>query len=174
MNKKDAERLKRSVEKAIAPYDAGTSMSHRQKAKERFYRRLNEQSHIFDKEAVFDRPDLIEQLAGTRKIHEWLKDPKFAQWWWDEHVITDELMALRHQSVGVLRDILCGEEVSASDALKAARMIFELTDQFPTKKQEVRFLDEELNKMDSGQVDREIKKLQGQLDALSSGDSDED
>lgn len=174
MNKRDAERLRKSVEKAIEPYDAGTSLSHRQKAKERFYRRLNEQSHIFDKEAVFDRPDLIEQLAGTRKIHEWLRDPKFAQWWWDEHVITDELMALRSQSVGKLKEILCGEEISPADALKAARMVFELTDQFPSKKQEVRFLDEELNKMDEGQVDREIKRLQGQLDALPQGEDNED
>lgn len=155
--------LEKELAKALIPYDFGGADSHRAKAKERFYRRLKETEHVIDKEMAMNRPDLLEQLAGTTRIHKWLEDPGFAQWWWDEHSVSDELMALRHKAVSRLSKIVADEDVAPGDVLKAVRMIFEVTDQFPTKKQEVRFLDNDLENMPLNQVDSEIKRIQAKL-----------
>ena len=161
MSKEDT--FTKEMAKAMIPYDFGGADSHRAKAKERFYRRLQESEHIVDKEMVFKSPELLEQLAGTSRIHRWLEDPAFAQWWWDEHSVSDELMALRHRAVARLAKIVGDDEVSPADMLKAVRMIFEVTDQFPSKKQEVRFLDEDINKMSDTDVDKEMKALAAKL-----------
>ena len=153
----------KEMAKAMIPYDFGGADSHRAKAKERFYRRLKESEHVIDKEMAFNNPNILEQLAGTSRIHKWLEDPSFAQWWWDEHSVSDELMALRHKAVARLSKIVGDDGVSASDMLKAVRMIFEVTDQFPGKKQEIRFLDNDLNNMPESQVDEEIKALAAKL-----------
>ena len=162
MNKKDAERLKREITKEVK-YDSLPPASIKARAKERFYRRLEDHAHLYDKEYVMARPELMCQLAGTERILDWLKDDRFSNWWWDEHVVKDELMSMRETAVSRLKDILTSDEVSAADALKAARMIFELTDQFPSKKQEVKFLDQELNNMDERAAEHEIRRLHSQL-----------
>ena len=167
MRYRDRMKAKRAIErsqKMEAKNETDESFGpFKQRVKERFYRRLKEQHHIFDKETAFSSPQIMEQLAGTDRIHEWMTDPVFAQWMMDEHIIADELMALRNKAVNRLRDILYKNDSLDSDALKAARLIFEVTDQFPSKKQEVRFLDQELDKMPDRQVDIEIKKLQTKL-----------
>lgn len=153
----------KEMAKSLMPYDFGGADSHRAKAKERFYRRLKESEHLIDKEMAFKSPELLEQLSGTSRIHKWLENPEFAQWWWDEHSVSDELMALRHKAVSRLSKIVGDDDVSPSDMLKAVRMIFEVTDQFPGRKQEIRFLDSELNSMPESQVDEEIKALAAKL-----------
>lgn len=161
MSKEDT--LSKEMAKAMIPYDFGGADSHRAKAKERFYRRLKESEHVLDKEMAFSNPSILEQLAGTTRIHKWLEDPAFAQWWWDEHSVADELMALRYKAVSKLAKIIDNDDVNPSDVLKAVRMIFEVTDQFPSKKQEVRFLDKELDGMAESQVDQETKALAAKL-----------
>jgi hypothetical protein len=153
----------KEMAKALIPYDFGGADSHRAKAKERFYRRLKESEHVIDKEMAFNSPGILEQLSGTSRIHKWLEDPAFAQWWWDEHSVSDELMALRHKAVARLSKIVGDDGVSASDMLKAVRMIFEVTDQFPGKKQEIRFLDEDINRMSDTDVDKEMRALVAKL-----------
>ena len=155
--------ISKELNKALVGYDFGGSDSHRAKAKERFYRRLKDGEHVIDKEMALQSPELLEQLAGTTRIHKWLENPEFAAWWWDEHSVADELMALRYKAVSRLAKIVSDDEVSPADVLKAVRMIFEVTDQFPGKKQEIRFLDNELNDMPASQVDQNIKKLQAKL-----------
>lgn len=154
---------KTSMGELLASYDFGGANSHRAKAKERFYRNLKEQSHLVDKEMAYRDPKLLEELAGTTKIHKWLENVEFATWWWDEHSVADELMSLRYSAVSKLRTILEAENSDPGDVLKAVRMVFEVTDQFPSKKQEVRFLDKELEAMPERQVDVEIKRLQAKL-----------
>lgn len=161
MSKEDT--FSKELANALIPYDFGGADSHRAKAKERFYRRLKDSEHIIDKEMALTNPSILEQLAGTSRIHKWLEDPGFAQWWWDEHSVADELMALRYKAVSKLAKIIDGDNVNHSDVLKAVRMIFEVTDQFPSKKQEVRFLDKEIDGMSESQVDQETKALAAKL-----------
>lgn len=152
---------KKELNKEVEPYDPSPN---RAKAKERFYRRLKEKSHIIDKDVVFEDRGLLEELAGTTRIHDWLKDARFARWWWDEFDIIDELMALRNTATSRLKRLLADDEVGAGDMLKAIRLLFEVTDQFPSRKQEVKFIDEELNKMTLDETEREILKLKGKVE----------
>lgn len=151
---------KRQIEGEMKPF---TPSALKSKVKERFYRRLKEKSHIIDKEAVFEDRRLLEELAGDVRIHDWLKSAHFARWWWDEFDIVDELMALRNTATHKLRDMFNDNEISHNDMLKAIRLLFEVTDQFPSRKQEVKFLDEELNKMSIDEADKEIDRLKGKL-----------
>jgi hypothetical protein len=146
---------KKELKKELTPFEPEIS-SHKSKAKERFYRRLKEMSDTIDKEVVFEDRGLLEELCGTSRIHSWLKDPQFARWWWDEKDIVDELMALRQTATDRLKKMLGDRYLEPGDALKAIRLVFEVTDQFPSKKKEVRFLDEDLEKMDEDEVEREM------------------
>lgn len=134
-----------------------------EKIKARFFRRLEEMSHIMDRETVLASPQLIEQLAGTTKIHTWLGQPAFAAWFLDTEYITDTISSLQAQAINVLSEILTAEGVFPSDRLKAAKLLLELGDQFPGRKSEVRFLDDRLNQMSESETDKEIAKLQQQL-----------
>lgn len=160
MNVRDEGKIKTAIKHANKE---ARPTPKQERVKERFYRRLREQHHIIDKETAFSSPQWLEQLAGTVRIHEWMQSPQFAQWMMDEHVVADELMALRHRAVGRIQKILENADSADADALKAARLIFEVTDQFPSKKQEVKFLDQELERMPDPQVELEIRKLQAKL-----------
>jgi hypothetical protein len=132
-----------------------------ERIKARFYRRLEELSHVMDKETVLDRPELIEQLAGTERIHRWLTEPAFASWFLDASYVVDTISSLQSQAVNVLQDLLTSD---SPDRLKAAKILLELGDQFPGRKSEVRFLDDRLNNMSALETDKEIAKLQQQLE----------
>ena len=157
---------RRKLKKELTPYDPGEN-SHKSKTKERFYRRLKEQAMTIDKEVVFEDRELLEELAGTPRIHEWLKDSQFARWWWDEYDIIDELMALRGAATNTLKSLLTDKNVSDSDKIKSIRLLFEVTDQFPSKKKEYRFLDEKLNNMEEDEADAELLRLQNKLNTSS-------
>lgn len=134
-----------------------------ERVKSRFFRRLEELSHKYDKETVFSSPDLTVQLAGTDRILKWLEDPAFASWFVDEDFLVDTLASLKAPAVDLLKQSIRNEDAHLGDRLKAVRMLFELTDSFPGRKQEVRFLDDRLNSLSESETDREIKKLRATL-----------
>lgn len=134
------------------------------RVKSRFYRRLEELSHIMDKETALSNPDKIMQLAGTDRILKWLEDPAFASWFLDEDYVIDTIASLRQESVAVMAQILRSEDAHPGDRLKAARMLAELGDLFPGRKQEVRFLDDRINQLTESETDKEIKRLRGVLE----------
>ena len=134
--------------------------------KARFYRRLDELSHIIDKETVFDSKETVIELAGTGRILKWLEEPAFASWFVDQEFIVDTISSLQQKAIDVINTVLVSEEASEGDRLKAARMLLELGDQFPGRKSEVRFLDDRINDMTENETEKEIKRLKGQLDQI--------
>ena len=156
---------KSEVLKEVAPFEPKTD-SFKAKAKARFYRRLKERADTIDKDVVFEDRELLEELAGDKRIHGWLKEPAFAHWWWDEYAIIDQLMGLRYVATEKLQEIIKGRYTEDGDALKAIRLLFEVTDQFPSKKKEVVFLDKELENMDDREVERETIRLQDKLNTI--------
>jgi len=140
-----------------------TPNAFQSRVKARFYRRLEEMADQYDRATVFESKELVEKMAGTPRVIKWLEDPVFASWFVDEEFVVDTIMSLQSDAVGVVRDVLSDIEASASDKLKAARMLLELGDQFPGRKSEVKFLDERLNQLSESDTDREIAKLEGKL-----------
>lgn len=143
---------------------------YQSRVKARFYRRLEELSHHFDKDTVLQNKDLIIQLAGTERIMKWMEDPGFSRWFLDEDYVVDTIQSKQQNALDVIAQVLNNDSAHDGDRLKAARMLLELGDQFPGRKNEVRFLDDRINDMSSHEVDREIKKLQA---ALATGELDD-
>lgn len=137
--------------------------SFQSRVKSRFYRRLDEMSHITDKETVFKSKELLGQLAGTDRIFKWLESPAFSSWFVEDQFIVDTISSLQDKAVQVIQDILSSDDASEGDKLKAARMMLELGDQFPGRKSEVRFLDDRLNALSERDTEQEIAKIQKQL-----------
>jgi hypothetical protein len=133
------------------------------RVKARFYRRMDEMSHVVDKETVFDSKKLVVELAGTERILSWLENPSFAAWFVDAEYLSDTIASEQQRSLAAITAVRDGERTSDADVLKAARMLLELGDQFPGKKSEVKFLDDRINDMSDGETDKEIKRLQSQL-----------
>ena len=151
------------IERAARNEMEFTANSFQERVKARFYRRLEELSHIMDKEAVFKSEDQVIQLAGTSRITRWLEDPAFASWFVDEEYIVDTISSLQAKSLEVVAGILANPSASEGDRLKAAKMLLELGDMFPGRKSEVKFLDDRVNSLSESETDKEIKKLQGVL-----------
>ena len=153
--------------------DAETKWSPNQfqeRVKARFYRRLEEMSHIYEKKNAFSDKNVCVELAGTERILAWLEDPAFASWFTDEDRLVDVIQANQERSLAALLQIMQDQDSSDGDKIKAARILLELGDKFPGRKQEVRFLDERLDKMDDREVSQEQQMLDAQLAQLSPED----
>lgn len=157
-------RAARRVERAAESQDAWTANQFQERVKARFFRRLEEMSHVFDRETAFSNPKHLELLAGTDRIVEWLKDPHFAAWFQDEEYLVDTIAAEQRANIDLLRSIRDSENAHASDRLKAARMLLELADAFPGRKSEIKFLDDRLNSLTEAQTEKEIRQITAKLE----------
>jgi hypothetical protein len=135
-----------------------------ERVKARFYRRLEELSHRYDKETVFSSSDLTVQLAGTDRILKWLEDPAFASWFLDADYVVDTIASQQQRAIKTIMSVMNNEDAHDGDRLKAARMLVELNDLFPGRKQEIKFLDERLNNLSESETEREIKQLSSILE----------
>lgn len=159
----DIPTLRRAVKDVVREAKAEVHFTPKdlhKRVKARFYRRLGELEHIYDKEAAFADAKVTAQLAGTEQITKWLNDPAFARWFLDEEYVVDSIQAGQQDAISVVMSVLKDDDASEGDRLKAARMLLELGDQFPGRKSEVRFLDDRLNQLTEGQTDKEIAKLE--------------
>lgn len=137
-----------------------------ERVKARFYRRMDEMSHIVDKETVLSDPHMIVDLAGTERVLDWFRKPGFAVWFLDSEYMADTIASAQSDALRVVQQVLYSEDATEGDRLKAARMLFELGDMFPGRKSEVRFLDDRLNNMSDKEVDDEMARLTKQLSAM--------
>lgn len=135
-----------------------------ERVKARFFRRVEEMSHVYDLETVLANKDLVLQMAGTERILDWFEKPGFAVWFLDQDYLVDGIHAVQQDALSVVAHVLHDDAASPADRLKAARMLLELGDQFPGRKSEVRFLDERLNAMSESETEKEIKRLEKALE----------
>lgn len=153
----------KSIASAIKKHDSWQPEDIHERVKARFYRRLEEKAHICDRETALRDMGMLEELAGTKQIHGWLSDERFRDWFLDENYFEDAMFSLRGKSINRLREIIESDVAMDADAIKAMKMVFELTN---PKKQEVRFIDESLNRMAPEQVRAEQLKLSAALGEL--------
>lgn len=148
-----------------------------ERVKARFWRRMDEMSHVWDPETAFSSREGLLELAGTERIFGWLKEPAFAAWFRDQDYVDDVIRSQVRKNIQKLIEIRDEEDSPAGDAIKAARTLLELADAFPGRKSEVRFIDEQLEGMRDDEVDREMKQLRGKLGQLegdTGGTTDDD
>jgi hypothetical protein len=130
------------------------------RAKARLDRQLAARAGLVDLAAL--TLNELTQLAGDRRVAEWLRDPAFAAWFTDRDSFVDEAVALKDLALRVVEDILLAEiergVLTAKDKLAAANMLFQLTGSFP-KAQPVVFADKALDAMSDADVQAELAKL---------------
>lgn len=108
--------------------------------------------------------------AGTTKVHEWLKNAEFVNWWVDDKVVGNKIYALQELAADRLREILtspieAGKDalVTSKDVLAAARMAFELGNAFPKANEKIVFADRQISKMDESETERELAEIKKKL-----------
>lgn len=138
-------------------------------AKARFWAKLKEQQGLRELSSLTQLE--VVQLSGSKQVAAWLKDPKFALWFFDKDSLSHRLHALKETAVDVLEEILLSEYqagiLSAKDKLKAADMLLQVTGSYPSRAKEVIFADERISKMSEDEVERELKSLKGVLEISS-------
>ena len=134
-----------------------------ERAKARFYRTLDQKSHLVSKEDVIANESMLVEFAGTQHILKWAQSPGFSSWFLDEDNTMDYVVSLRDQAVKTIHATLLDDDTPAKDRLKAADMILQLANMYPGKQSTVKFLDERLNELSEADTEREIKRLRGQL-----------
>lgn len=139
--------------------------------KAKFYRRLEELEAHFDKDTVLGNPKLIAHVAETDRINDLLKNPEFSKWFLEAELVSDRIAGLKERSIDVLEDIIEDDDAQNGDKLKAARTLMELNDMFPGRKQEVRFLDPELDALSEAETDKKIAKLAAVLEKTNEGET---
>ena len=165
MSKPSISDLKKTIAKDITHEGKFHPNDFQERVKARFYRRIEEQSHRIDRESVFESEELMTEMAGTPRVMKWIQDPRFTRWFLDEEYTRDSIMSLQNKAISTINGILDDEGTYASDKLKAARMLLELGEQFPNKK-EIRFIDDTLNNMSENEVSDEAKKIRAKLAQL--------
>lgn len=134
-----------------------------ERAKAKFYRTLDQRSHMVSKEAVLENEAMLVEFCGTKHITTWAQHPGFSAWFLDEDVTMDYVISLRDQAVRTIHATLLDEDTPAKDRLKAADMVLQLAGMYPSKESTVKFLDERLNALTEAETDREIKQLKSRL-----------
>lgn len=115
------------------------------------------------------------RIANSPCIEKSASKPGFIGWLLDEDTTALKIKALEELALEKLEEILHTEisakgAVQAKDALKAIEMLLQLSNRFPAKNKEVRFLDKSLETMDEKQVKAETQRLQRKLAAVSEGE----
>ena len=138
-------------------------------AKARFWAKFKGQAGLVEL-STLTKLEVI-QLSGSKAVEAWLRDPKFALWFFDKDSLSHRLHALKETAVDVLEEILLSEYqagvLSAKDKLKAADMLLQVTGSYPSRTKEIVFADERISKMSEDEVERELKNLKGVLEISS-------
>jgi hypothetical protein len=110
------------------------------------------------------------ELANAPRLTKWASIPGFMDWWLETDTAGVKIKALEELAIERLEEILCqplvgGKEApaQAKDVLKAIEMLLQLSNRFPAKNKEIRFLDKSLDSLDSHQVQKEIESYQLKL-----------
>lgn len=136
------------------------------RAKIRFIHNLSEQAAVLDKESL--TLDDIAKLADTDRVKDWaVHSPNFLPWFLDLDRTGLDLQAHAEAAIKLLRDIMDAEPepkiLTAKDKVNAANILLQLADRFPSKRKEIRWLDQEVGKLTEGEVQKQIEEYKKKL-----------
>ena len=113
-------------------------------------------------------------MANAPRLAKWAQIPGFMDWWLETDTVGTKIRAMEEMAVERLAEILAtplqgGKEApaQAKDILKAIEMLLQLSNRFPAKNKEVRFLDKSLEQLDKAELDKQIEAYKTKLIASS-------
>ena len=110
----------------------------------------------------------IKKFSGSNNVEKWAAANELFTFWildvqYDEH----KMSILRDLAISSLVATLKGDYIekirTEKDKIKAAEILLNLVDAFPSAKKEVRYLDEGVNRMSDADVQRDLAKARKQI-----------
>jgi chemotaxis regulatin CheY-phosphate phosphatase CheZ len=91
------------------------------------------------------------RVTGTSSLKEWWPEAGFKEWFMNREEAREKLEYLFMKALNTAEDILDDPNAQANAKVQMIKVIGELANKFPNKQQE-RFVDEDINKMDEKQL----------------------
>jgi len=117
--------------------------------------------------------DYIEKYSGSRKIRTWIeKSPEFVYWILDKDFDEHSKAVMKHAAIALLMGAVKGvlsetkvdkdgiaydSPIAVKDRVKAAELLLNYTDAMPSKRKEVKWLDESIGKLSEADVDKKME-----------------
>ncbi len=156
MNKDDSKVLMRAAETFASEFrPTETQMM----AKSRLHKALASKKFLVDENNL--RIEDLEVMCGSRSVEKWCTaSPMFLLWLLDRDFEEVKLAAYAQIAIGevfrILQSDFIEKTLTAKDKLKAAEILLNLADKFPSKKKEITYLDKDVANMDGDTVNAEL------------------
>jgi hypothetical protein len=98
------------------------------------------------------------QITGCQALETWAKSPKFNEYFFNDQEHGQRLEALFDRGLDVLEEIMLSSD-RAADRLKAFEYIAKLSDKISKPEKEVKYIDKDVQSMDSQELEALIKKM---------------
>jgi len=95
----------------------------------------------------------IDEIIRDSRISKFLGQPGFREWFLNTDENREKLEYLFQISLSVAEEILLDTESNASAKVNMIKVLAELANKFPSKTQQERFVDDEINKMSASQLE---------------------
>lgn len=155
--------MKQWLKESLKPHKP--SMAQRM-IKERLLKTLEEMEATIDVESL--TMDQLVNIAGTTKIKEWAeKSPSFLPWLLDQDYQSHKIKAAFdlgvEQIIGILESEYEPKILTAKDKIAAFNILANVADKMPTKRKEVRYLDESVGNLPASELDKELAAAKQKL-----------
>lgn len=121
-------------------------------------RRLKESFWVrWQENPVCDAKDIslamAQRLVGDSRLDKWWGQSGFKEWFRNQEEFRERASALAHLALDVIESVLIDQNSGAAARVSAAKLAFELARKMPQKVEQVKYLDESINKMDKKQLE---------------------
>lgn len=156
MNKDDQKIMVRAAENFVNEFKPTETQIM---SKARLHKALASKKFLVDESNL--RIEDLEVMCGTRSIEKWCTaSPMFLLWLLDKDFEDVKLASYVQLAIGEIVSILQSpyieKTLTAKDKLKAAEIILNLADKFPSKKKEITYLDKDVANMNDDSVEAEL------------------
>lgn len=123
--------------------------------------------------------DLASRISGSSSVKSWWEQPGFKEWFLNEDEFRQKLEYLASLALDTIEEVLLDPEANANAKSSMSKLVLEAASKMPSKWQNTKYMDEQVQKMDEAQLEAFIKQRgiglldDGQKDK-SNGDSGDD
>lgn len=117
--------------------------------------------------------ELAARIAGNQNVKKWWSQPGFQEWFLNEDEFRQKLEYLAHLALDTIEEVLLNPDANVNAKSSMAKLIFEAAHKMPSKWQNTKYMDEQIQRMDLAQLESFIKQRSiGLIEETSSGQED--
>jgi hypothetical protein len=113
--------------------------------------------------------DKMAEFCEAKEFYYWKENtPGFFTWFCQEDWSDTRLQSIIDMSMDIMEDIILGDSATSGatvkDKIMAYKLLCEMGDRFPNKKQQLVYVDKELGRMGPSEVTRQLEEAKRQLE----------